>query len=255
MDGRNVLLLMDNCPAHTAAGTLEFGNIEVKFLPPNTTSKLQPLDGGIIRTLKAHYRRRQALRTLQLFNTTLQPEQGKLDVLNAINILVPAWEVDVTASTIANCWKHCGLVGSPAEQPPRGMDEAMFELQTVLRRVGYADAIPAQELVDYNGEQEICEIQTEEQFFASLRAGDTAAEEEEDGEDDTVERPHYTSKQVHEALEILQGYAMQKGDDGEGRRAIDAYRRYFSIKLMEAPHQTRLPDLFAKQRAVQMLED
>ncbi|CAG8787705.1 15954_t:CDS:1, partial [Acaulospora morrowiae] len=44
MTGRNVLLIMDNCPAHVA-GTLDIANIEVKFLPPNTTSKLQPLDG------------------------------------------------------------------------------------------------------------------------------------------------------------------------------------------------------------------
>ena len=62
--------------------------------------------------------------------------------------------------------------------------------------------------------------------------------------------PHYTSKQVHEALEILQGYAIQKGDDGEGRKAIDAYRRYFSYKLMQAPRQTYLTDLFVKQGAV-----
>lgn len=255
MTGRKVLLLMDNCPAHTA-GTLDIANTEVKFLPPNTTSKLQPLDGGIIRTLKAHYRRRQALRTLQQFNTGLWPEQGKLDVLDAINILVPAWEADVTANTIANCWKHCGLVDSPAELPPGGLNDAMFELQSVLTRVGYADAIPAQELVDYSGEQEICEIQTEAQFFARLKTGNATAEEEEEDGDDTEERPHYTSIQVHEALEILKGYAMQRGDDdGAGRKAIDAYNRYFSIKLTQAPHQTRLPDLFAKQRSFVELDD
>jgi hypothetical protein len=53
---------------------------------------------------------------------------------------------------------------------------------------------------------------------------------------------------LFEALEILQGYAMQKGDNsGKACKAIDAYQRYFSNKLMEAPHQTRLPDLFARQ--------
>ena len=67
--------------------------------------------------------------------------------------------------------------------------------------------------------------------------------------------PHYTSKQVHKALEILQGYAIQKGDDGESRKAIDAYHNFFSIKLMQAPHQTRLPELFAKQKAVVKLDD
>ena len=48
-----VALLIDNCSAH---GTLEnvpsLSNVEVIFLPPNTTSKLQPLDAGIIASLK-----------------------------------------------------------------------------------------------------------------------------------------------------------------------------------------------------------
>ena len=86
MTGRKVLLFMDNCPAHTA-GILDIANVEVRFLPPNTTSKLQPLDGGIIRALKAHYRRRQALRTLEQFNKTMQLEQDKVDVLDAINMV------------------------------------------------------------------------------------------------------------------------------------------------------------------------
>jgi len=260
MTGRKVLLLMDNCPAHTA-GILDIANVEVRFLPPNTMSKLQPLDGGIIRALKAHYRRRQALRTLEQFNRTMQLEQDKVDVLDAINMVVPSWDTDVTASTIANCWRHCGLTGLACEQPAREVDEAVSELQDVLTRIGYTDAIPAQELVEYNGEQEVCRVQTEEEFFASLGGEIPTAEEEEDydkeGEDDdTIERPHYTSKQVIEALEILRIYAVQKGDDnGEARRAIDSYHRYFSTKFMQTSHQARLPDMFARQKALVELDD
>ena len=89
-------------------------------------------------------------------------------------------------------------------------------------------------------------MQTEEEFFASLRA-DSVVEEEED-KDDTNECPHYTSQQVHEAMEVLQGFALQKGDEnGEGRKAVDLYCRYYSFKLMQAPRQTYLTDLFAKK--------
>ena len=247
MTGRKVLLLMDNCPAHTA-GTLDITNVEVKFLPPNTTSKLQPLDGGIIRTLKAHYRRRQALRTLAQFNQASQSELGKqLDILDAINMVVPAWEVDVNATTIANCWQHCGLTGSTTQRQVREVNEAMSDLADVLTRIGYTDGIPARELVDYNGEEEICEVQTEEEFFASLCVENLVVEEEEDM-DDTNERPHYTSQQVREAMEVLQGFALQKGDEnGEARKAVDLYCRYYSGKLMQTRRQTYLTDLFAKK--------
>ena len=49
---RKVLLLIDNAPGHVCD---EYDNIEIIFLPPNTTSKLQPLDQGIISWVKRQY--------------------------------------------------------------------------------------------------------------------------------------------------------------------------------------------------------
>ena len=51
---RKILLFLDNCSAHQV--TYIPKNIQVYFLPPNTTSSLQPMDQGIIRNLKCHYR-------------------------------------------------------------------------------------------------------------------------------------------------------------------------------------------------------
>ncbi|XP_064468650.1 tigger transposable element-derived protein 6-like [Ornithodoros turicata] len=46
--GRKILLLLDNCSAHRVNPRLS--NVELLFLPPNSTSKTQPLDMGIIAT-------------------------------------------------------------------------------------------------------------------------------------------------------------------------------------------------------------
>ena len=43
-----ILLLVDNCTAHPAMDTLH--NIRLKFLPANTTSLIQPMDQGVIKT-------------------------------------------------------------------------------------------------------------------------------------------------------------------------------------------------------------
>ena len=45
---RNVISFIDNVPDLKG----KFSNINVCFLPKNTTSRLQPLDAGIIQTLK-----------------------------------------------------------------------------------------------------------------------------------------------------------------------------------------------------------
>lgn len=55
-NGQHVLLLLDNCPSHKIGG-LALSHVDVLFLPPNTTSKLQPMDAGIIMSFKRHYRR------------------------------------------------------------------------------------------------------------------------------------------------------------------------------------------------------
>ena len=53
---RHILLLLDNCPSHPDLNNLS--NIKLQFLPKSTTSKTQPLDMGVIKSLKAQYRRR-----------------------------------------------------------------------------------------------------------------------------------------------------------------------------------------------------
>ena len=51
---RKVLLIGDNCPDHPEIGGLKA--IELCFLPPSTTSITQPMDQGVIPSLKSKYR-------------------------------------------------------------------------------------------------------------------------------------------------------------------------------------------------------
>ena len=51
-----LMLLVDNCRAHPHIEN--FSNINLIFLPPNTVFVLQPMNQGVIHSLKARYRRR-----------------------------------------------------------------------------------------------------------------------------------------------------------------------------------------------------
>ena len=53
---RKIILLVDNAPSHSVHG-LDLHYVRVEFLPPNTTSEIQPMDTGIIRNFKVHYKR------------------------------------------------------------------------------------------------------------------------------------------------------------------------------------------------------
>ena len=101
---RNILMFVDNCGAHP---DVKLSNIKLVFLPPNTTSRLQPCDA----MLKAHYRKRLVCHVLvEMDSATTATELSKrVDVMDAISWLWLAW-CSVTASTNSKCFVQCGFV-------------------------------------------------------------------------------------------------------------------------------------------------
>ncbi|GBN57502.1 Tigger transposable element-derived protein 6 [Araneus ventricosus] len=101
---RRIFLFIDNCNAHS--NFLGLKNITVKFLPPNTTSKLQPLDQGIIRSFKVGYRAQIVRRLLDSIC------EGK--PCASVNILQSMLMADyayrnVTETIIKNCFIKVGF--------------------------------------------------------------------------------------------------------------------------------------------------
>ncbi len=104
---RKILLFMDNCGAHPH---IELSNIELAFLPPNTTSKLQPMDAGIIQTAKITYRKKLLRHVLFLMDdaNTASDIAKQVTILDAILWMRSAWNA-VTSDTIAKCFAKCGF--------------------------------------------------------------------------------------------------------------------------------------------------
>lgn len=67
---RPTLLLVDNFSGHKVP-LAELKNTTVIFLVPNTTAHLQPLDGGIIASVKARFRRLQLEEALRVVTSDL----------------------------------------------------------------------------------------------------------------------------------------------------------------------------------------
>ncbi len=51
-------LVLDNAPSHPDVQSIssEDGQIKCLYLPPNTTSLIQPMDQGVLEALKRHYK-------------------------------------------------------------------------------------------------------------------------------------------------------------------------------------------------------
>lgn len=144
-NGRKVLLLIDNCSAHGTEDSIpKLSNVAVKFLPANTTSKLQPLDAGIIAAWKVRYRKMQYERALDL----LQDEGKniyKVDQLTAMKYGKALWN-DLPSAVLFNCWRTTGLLDAAfgvrhtATASDRESGDEVAELQETINSLVPAPA-------------------------------------------------------------------------------------------------------------------
>jgi hypothetical protein len=104
--------------------------VKVVRLPPNTTSKLQPLDAGIIQSFKTRYRKRQLQYALDAIDDDLKPYN--VNQLQAMTWIRTAWQ-SVTAECIENCWKHTGILDESLPALPQ--DPEHIEIQNQIDRL------------------------------------------------------------------------------------------------------------------------
>ena len=101
------LLVLDNCSAHPDEDLLvsRDGQVKAVFLPPNVTSLIQPMDQGVLESLKRRYRK-SLLRDILLSDEDLDI----VKFLKAVNMrtvvekAAAAW-ADISTDTIRKSWR------------------------------------------------------------------------------------------------------------------------------------------------------
>ena len=216
MTNRKVLLILDNCNAHVLIHELpdriNLRNTTVFYLPPNTTSKIQPCDRGIIRNFKAYYRRSFNRLLLQRLNAKVdQPE--KIDVLEAIQLAVPTWSIEVKAETIHNCFCHCKIGLEPTDVMPieeeQLMDHAIIEeLESHICQFHYSNPMDIRNLLDYPDEQEVAFVPDVNDVVQAQLDGMSSGNQivEADDEDDSHEHPEINPVDAHLMLQTLETF-------------------------------------------------
>ncbi|CAG8760436.1 17965_t:CDS:2, partial [Acaulospora morrowiae] len=150
----------------------ELSNIKLYFLPPNTTSHLQPIDQGIISSFKVHYRKLLCEDRIRAFDEhhKLNIEIPKLNILNAINWTAQAWN-SVTNDTIYHCWQKTGIL--PNDKMHEGESELKNELEAEENEIQLlihqmnVDNIVASDYINIDTRIEITDIIDEGDIIAA----------------------------------------------------------------------------------------
>ena len=248
------LILTDNAPAHPSCDELcsKDGNIKVMFLPPNTTSVIQPMDQGVIECCKRYYRNKlmnECYVVVETEEDMVEDTRGartlenlkNYNVRNAVFNLAEAWN-QVSVLTLANGWKKL------LNDTDVSVDFTGFEPEDFLNAFHRAGAMDVREDVvewlDVDADDPGYHHETEEEIAASVATTTQQESEEESEEEDVTEKVKLSlvRKGMDDALAWI-----DQVDDREAQRYYSHLRdfRAYIIQLQHAKEkQVKIHDFF-----------
>jgi hypothetical protein len=267
------VLLLDNFSGHGKLEDLQRlvpSWLKVEFLPENTTSTIQPLDGGIIARLKRVYRR-QLLKLLVLWSEdpalTVDAFKKRINVLEAVRMIADAWD-SIDAEAITKVWARTVLVSNTLTITQEGMTRARkvelekLELEVRQGLLGLAATMRGREQqagedgigrlmadmvdefvtmwldVDEGAGDEI----TIEEACASIL--EQAADEGEDEEGDEEEAPVPAHSEARRMIDELLRFFKHEGTDYGDLVLLNRLQRKVEEMAEEAKRQTVITDFF-----------
>ena len=194
---------MDNCSAHPHVACLQ--SIELAFLPPNTTSEIQPCDQGIINALKFHYRKNMVRNLVECIDSGQMVADFKITLLDALKMARAAWD-KITQETIANCFRKGGFIGTTEEV------EAEQEVEDVsLVTLCVTEPCTFMEYTTVDNNLSIAPSLTNADIVALVRQENEEAEEDDTGDP----LPMVSSQQAFSAFRELQAYLLRHSKDSD----------------------------------------
>ena len=226
LQGRSVAMVVDNCPAHPHIHIDGLRSIKLVFLPPNTTSHLQPCDQGIINSLKHHYRTRVVRKYLdhikdKMAQVSAEPttsETFRISVLDALYDLRSAWD-KVTEKTVKNCFRHAGFSkeSDVTEDPP--LVAETDELENAMESLAAVTSLQttAQDFISIDADVETTAEVSLSELVQSVQSQNNAESESDDEtEMESQDEPErrVTALEARAAIATLRRFAEQqeKGD-------------------------------------------
>ena len=241
---RKIILIVDNCSAHPCISNLE--SITLLFLPPNTTSKTQPLDAGIIKNMKHYSRRGLIQQRLLAFDSS---RKFNFDLFNDVNLTSVAWN-KVSANTITNCYKYVKFL-SPTEPSVEKFKPEIehINFENIFERLRFFMDIPLENYEEIDNEIETASIPTDQELVQAC--------EEDNGYDLEKENPNLTHdiRECSTNLDMLDILAkvklyLQSSTVTDSKfcqfvTVLNDMEDMVSINILQKPKQTLITQFFS----------
>lgn len=242
--GRKVVMIIDNCPAHGHVDGLK--SITLEFLPANATAVVQPMDQGVIQNLKVHYRRHLMHRLLLCADSN--GKEYSVDLLAALHILTHAW-AQVKESTIEGCFRHAGFVRHTAACDDDGQpladedsEDSTDDAFAVFSQVAPSAPFSLQDYETVGENVVTCREESLDELIAEVQGEEQCSSDEDMGCDDPLPIA-VSDREARDAVALLQRYFEHNGHT-EFLASVTAMHTYFVKKQLQNAKQTEINSFF-----------
>ncbi|CAB5363872.1 unnamed protein product [Rhizophagus irregularis] len=192
-ENRHIILLIDNARCYKSENINSLSNVKVHFLPPNTTSFLQPLDQGIIYSLKAQYCKLLCQNRIQAYDfyEERDPIPPPIDIFDSINLIADAWK-KVSKKTILNSWAKAEILPNNNMGDSECSDNSNYEednigheLQSLIDELGFVNPLAVNDYINIDNRVS-AEEELSLQEIVDVIKGTNEREIEEEEEQDEI---------------------------------------------------------------------
>lgn len=266
---QEAVLVIDNAPSHPTQLMSEDGKIFVHFLPPNVTALVQPMDQGVIETMKKIYRKTIMLDLILCDSSDPLKFWKSLSIKEAIYTIADSWQ-KVKATTVTKAFQK--IVPDPQEtdtgeavQQSSAADEFSQEevdnLTTQLQAIDGCQQVTKENILEWlevdkceQGYKLLSDEEIVENAIASTSAAagnnepETEKDESDDSEDEVSFKTLVSSKEALTAAETLLSYFECHSDIDYSD--VLHVRRFISVikkKNWEKMKQSKITNFFQRR--------
>ncbi|CAB5355535.1 unnamed protein product [Rhizophagus irregularis] len=230
-------------------------SIVVKFLPPNTTTALQPCDAGIIHSFKCHYKRLFVQNRIDAYDNVQDgfvKELADYSIYDALQNSAEAWSM-VSSQTISNCWKKTGIL--PPNNEDIFDDDLIFddlneeneELERLIALLPEGD-LNAREYIDIEDEMAEGEL-TDDEIVDTILNADKEEEPVVDEIDEMIPElekvsPIEAKNAVDKIMRFLYEQETEFGEVSNELKILKGLHKRIKVLVVNNLKQVNIQDYF-----------
>lgn len=177
------ILLIDNAPSHPDTEELSCGEIKAAFLPPNVTPILQPMDQGVLQSLKLKYRKKFLKFLLEDESVPLTETIKRTNIKDVVYWSDESWE-DVSDQAIRKSWSK---LWTDLEFMENAAENDTVNLLPLIQNIPGCEGAIEADLNEWMEADGACaETLTDDEIVAAVMQDQVQCEGKEGSDDESV---------------------------------------------------------------------